>query len=97
LDTLILTTDIWIWSGAHSWCDQSAEDAYSSMVPDPTFAFVGGPWCPTLDFVIAFWIMIYLSHIVHFAILYLDGTLIARRYVDEILQPVLVPLMQQNN
>jgi hypothetical protein len=40
------------------------------MAPDPTFAFVGGPWCPTLHFVIAFWIMIYVSHIVNFAILY---------------------------
>jgi hypothetical protein len=38
-----------------------------------TFAFVGGPWCPTLDFVIAFWIMIYVSHIVYFAILYITG------------------------
>jgi hypothetical protein len=26
--------------------------------PDPTFAFVGGPYCPTLDFVIAFWTMV---------------------------------------
>jgi hypothetical protein len=26
--------------------------------PDPTFAFVGGPCCPTLYFVIAFWITI---------------------------------------
>jgi hypothetical protein len=43
------------------------------MAPDPTFAFVGGPWCPTLDFVIAFWIMIYVSHIVNFAILYFKG------------------------
>jgi hypothetical protein len=42
------------------------------MAPDPTFAFVGGPWCPTLDFVIAFWIMIYVSHIVNFTILYLN-------------------------
>jgi hypothetical protein len=40
------------------------------MAHDPTFAFVGGPWCPTLDFVIAFWIMIYVSHIVNFAIMY---------------------------
>jgi hypothetical protein len=24
------------------------------MAPDPTFAFVEGPCCPTLDFVIAF-------------------------------------------
>jgi hypothetical protein len=28
------------------------------------------PPYPTLDFVIAFWIMIYVSHIVNFAILY---------------------------
>jgi hypothetical protein len=45
------------------------------MAPDPTFAFVGGPWCPTLDFVIAFWIMIYVSHIVNFAILYYCSSL----------------------
>jgi hypothetical protein len=43
---------------------------YSSMAPDPTFPFVGGPLCPTLDFVIAFWIMIYVSHIVNFTFLY---------------------------
>ena len=28
------------------------------MAPDPTFAFVGGPCYPTLDFVHVFWIMI---------------------------------------
>jgi hypothetical protein len=67
-----LTTNIWIWSGAHGGCDRSAEDAYSSMALDPTFAFVGGLWCPTLDFVIAFWIMIYVSHIVNFTILYVS-------------------------
>jgi hypothetical protein len=39
-------------------CDRSAEDAYSSTAADPTFAFVGGPCCLTLDFVIAFWIMV---------------------------------------
>jgi hypothetical protein len=39
-------------------CERSAEDAYPSEAPDPTFAFVGGLCCPTLDFVIAFWIMI---------------------------------------
>ena len=50
--------------------DRSAEDAYSSMALDPTFAFVGGPCCPTLDLVIVFWIMIYVLHIVNFAILY---------------------------
>jgi hypothetical protein len=38
-------------------------------VPDPTFAFVGGPCCPTLDFVIVVWIMI-TCYIVNFAILY---------------------------
>jgi hypothetical protein len=58
LDTLILTTDIWIWNGAHGGCDRSAEDAYSFATPDPTFAFVGGPFCLTLDFVIAFWTMV---------------------------------------
>jgi hypothetical protein len=43
---------------AHGVCDLSAEDAYSSMAPDTTFAFVGGPCCLTLDFVFALWIMI---------------------------------------
>jgi hypothetical protein len=60
IDTLILTTDI--WSGALGGCDQSAEDAYSSMAPDPTFAFVEGPCCPTLDFVIAFWLRLRFTH-----------------------------------
>jgi hypothetical protein len=32
--------------------------ANSSATPDPYFAFVGGPCCPTLDFVITCWIMI---------------------------------------
>jgi hypothetical protein len=27
-----------------------AEDVYSSMISDPTFAFAGGPCCPTLEF-----------------------------------------------
>jgi hypothetical protein len=35
-----------------------AGDAYSSAEPDPTFTFVGGQCCPTLDFVVAFRIMI---------------------------------------
>jgi hypothetical protein len=35
-----------------------SEDAYSSMAPDPSFAFVRGPSCPTLHFVFAFWIMV---------------------------------------
>jgi hypothetical protein len=58
LDTLNLTTDIWIWNGAHGGCDWSAGDTHSSAAPDPTFAFVGGPCFPTLDFAIAFWITI---------------------------------------
>jgi hypothetical protein len=40
----------WFGDKAHGGCDRSAEYAYSSMAPDPTFAFVGGPCCPTLDF-----------------------------------------------
>jgi hypothetical protein len=43
---------------AHGGCDRSAEDAYSSMAPDPNFAFVGGLCCLTLDFVFAIWILI---------------------------------------
>ena len=42
----------------HGGCDWSVEDAYSSAAPDPTFAFVRGPCCPTFHFVFAFWIMI---------------------------------------
>ena len=54
---------------AHSGCGWSAEDAYSSYAPGPTFVYVRGLCCLTLDFVIAFWIMIVL-HIGNFAILY---------------------------
>jgi hypothetical protein len=50
-----------VGSGAHGGCDRSAEEAYSSAAPDPTFAFVGGPYCPTLDFIFTFWIMVTLS------------------------------------
>jgi hypothetical protein len=57
-DTLILTTNFRVWNVNHGGCDRSAEYAYSSATPDPTIAFVGGLCCPTLDFVIAFWIMI---------------------------------------
>jgi hypothetical protein len=49
------------WNRARSGCNQSAEDSYSSMAPDPTFAFFGVPCCPTLDFVFIFWIMIRFS------------------------------------
>jgi hypothetical protein len=53
---------------------QSAEDAYSSYAPDPTFAFAGGPCCPAdtrfnvcpLDYD-------YVWHLVNFAILYVNG------------------------
>jgi hypothetical protein len=34
-----------------------AQDAYSSMAPDPTLALVGGPCCPTLDFVYFFFVI----------------------------------------
>jgi hypothetical protein len=37
---------------------ENVRNAYSSTTPDSTFAFIGGPCCPTLDFVIVFWIMI---------------------------------------
>jgi hypothetical protein len=30
-----------ILTRGHGRCDRSAEDAYSSLAPDPTFAFVG--------------------------------------------------------
>jgi hypothetical protein len=43
----------WYGDKAHGGCDRSAEDAYSSMAPDPTFIFFGGPCCLTLDFVFA--------------------------------------------
>jgi hypothetical protein len=58
--TVDTESDYWyhIWNGAHGGCDQSAGDAHSFATPDPAFAFVGGPCCPSLDFVIAFWIMI---------------------------------------
>ena len=37
---------------------RSEDDAHFSYTPGPTFAFVGGPHGPTLDFAFAFWIMI---------------------------------------
>jgi hypothetical protein len=54
----------------HGGRDWSAKDAYSSIAPEPTFAFIGGPCCFTLDFVFALWIMIMFDTlIVDFAIL----------------------------
>ena len=38
----------------HGGCDWSAEDAYSTMAPDPTFGIVGGPCCPTPDLLYVF-------------------------------------------
>jgi hypothetical protein len=32
-------------------CDRPAENTYIFVAPDPAFAFLGGPCCPTLDFV----------------------------------------------
>jgi hypothetical protein len=48
----------WFRLRAHGECDWSAEDAYSSTAPDPTFALVGSLCCPALNFVFAFRIMI---------------------------------------
>jgi hypothetical protein len=48
----------WFWLRVHGGCDWSAEDAYSTAAPDPTFAFVEGLCCPALEFLFAFWIMI---------------------------------------
>jgi hypothetical protein len=42
----------WFRLRAHGGRDRSAEDAYPSWAPDPTFAFDRGLCCPTLDFVI---------------------------------------------
>jgi hypothetical protein len=42
----------------HVGCCWLAEDACSSMTPDPAFAYVGGPCCSALDFVFALWIVI---------------------------------------
>jgi hypothetical protein len=49
---------------AHVWCDQAAEDACSSLTPDPTHTFFMCPCCPTLYFAFAFRIMIRLTHCV---------------------------------
>jgi hypothetical protein len=38
-------------------CDRPAEDTYFSITPDPTFTFVGGLCCPTLEFVLCTCIM----------------------------------------
>jgi hypothetical protein len=63
-----LSFSYWLWRRviphaqfrlrAQHGCDRSAEDAYSSMAPDVSFAFLGGLCCPALDFVFAFWTLI---------------------------------------
>jgi hypothetical protein len=50
-DTLILTTDFYVWYGVHGGCDRSAGDAYSSMTLDPTSDIFRGPYTPILWFV----------------------------------------------
>jgi hypothetical protein len=57
-DCSINHPDSQILKWAHGGRDRLAEDAYFSMTPDPTFAFVGVYCCRTLDFVSAVWIMI---------------------------------------
>jgi hypothetical protein len=64
----ILSFPYWFWRRvvpytsfrlrAHGRCDRSSRDAYFSVTPDSTRAFVGGLCCPTLDFEFVFWIMI---------------------------------------
>jgi ABC-type cobalt transport system substrate-binding protein len=62
IEILVLMMDnpVYLFStkGVRGGGDRSAEDAYSSAAPDPTFEFFWGPCSHTLDFVIAFWIMI---------------------------------------
>jgi hypothetical protein len=43
------------WCETHDWLP---EDAYSSLVRDATFVFVGGPWYSTLDSIYVWGIMI---------------------------------------
>jgi hypothetical protein len=51
LDTLTLTSDFYVWYGAHGGYDRSAGDAYSSMAPDPTSDIFRGPCTPIIWFV----------------------------------------------
>jgi hypothetical protein len=56
---------------AHSGCDRSAEDAYSSVAPDPTFAFVGVRIAAHSILYLPFGLcFFYVLHIFSFAILY---------------------------
>jgi ABC-type multidrug transport system fused ATPase/permease subunit len=67
---LALTMDNTVYqisTKAHGGCDWSAEDAYFSMAPDHTFAFVMGPYT---WFCICHLDYDYVLHIVNLAILY---------------------------
>ena len=47
--------------------------AYSSAAPDPAFTIVGGPCCPTLEFVIIIWITItFYTLITSLSIIWID-------------------------
>jgi hypothetical protein len=61
---------IWFQLRAHGGCDRSAEGAYSSMAPYPTFTFVEGLCGPTPYFVLSFLDYDYKWYIICFAILY---------------------------
>jgi hypothetical protein len=54
LDTLILTTDFCVWNGAHSWCDRSTRDFYSSWVPSPTSGLSMVRVCPIFQILISY-------------------------------------------
>jgi hypothetical protein len=62
LSILALTTGNPVYliftKGAPRTCDRSVRTVYYSAARDPAFAFVGGPYCLILEFVISFWIMI---------------------------------------
>jgi hypothetical protein len=65
----ILMHQMRISTKVHGGRDRSAEDVYSSMAPDPTFAFVGGT-CYLTRFCICPLDYDYDLHIVNFAVLY---------------------------
>jgi hypothetical protein len=70
LDTLNLTTGIWIWNRVHGWCDRSAEGAHSSVAPDSTFAFCRGSVLLYTKFCNCLLVYYYVLHIDKLAILY---------------------------
>jgi hypothetical protein len=54
------------------------------MAPDPASAFVGGPCCPTLGFVIALWIMLTFR------------TLLSSNFVSVVLRPKKLEIKKRN-